>query len=83
MTIFGPHQGGAEETILVQLPDSTFTGTTKGEARRHRDAVITNTQPWDEDEKLAITLKWSNRTLWQVRRDGAWKDVCVTKDKGT
>ena len=46
--------------------------------RRHRDAAITDTAPFDDNPSLAIILTWPvvvTDTVYQVRRNDAWADI--------
>ena len=58
-------------------PDHIFSGVSKRRAREVRDVVITDTTDFDRDGRLAIIVRFRDREIWQVRRDGAWVDVCV------
>ena len=54
-----------------------FDGTRKGDARRARDAAIQDTFEFDNNQELAVILRWGDREVWQVRRNGEWRDICV------
>ena len=54
-----------------------FEASTKGAARRKRDAAIPDTSAFDRDERLCITLRWREREKWQARRNGQWVDICI------
>lgn len=83
MTAFLEGHGG-HDRVLVRLrgADDVFEGRNKSAARRARNATIRDMADFDRDPQLAVVLKWANREVWQVRRDGSWLDVCMTKDRG-
>ena len=80
MTSYGRARGGEEGTLLrITDPGHVFEGASKGACRRLRDGRIPDTSSFDEDGRLAVILKWSDREVWQARRDGEWKDICFRR----
>ena len=74
--------GHPHALVMTRGPADVFEAASKGAARRLRDSAIPEPREFDDDERLAIILKWGDRTLWQVRREGEWRDLCVTVDRG-
>lgn len=78
MRMFGRRQGGVSGVLLItRSPNDVFEGPSKGAARRVRDTSIPDTTPFDEDERLAIVMRFRGKEIWQVRRGGNWVDACV------
>ena len=69
--------------MRLRSPDDVFEGRNKTAARRRRNATLRDPHDFDADEQLAVILRWGNREVWQVRRDRAWLDVCMTRDRGS
>ena len=78
MTRYGSGHGGLEGVLLINsFPDHVFEGKSKRIAREARDTMITDPSQFDADERLAIVIRFRDREIYQVRRGGAWVDVCV------
>ena len=73
---------GGSEGVLVRLrgPEDVFEAASKGAARRLRDEAIPDTGEFDDNGTFAVIVKWRSREVWQVRHDGAWRDVCFNHD---
>ena len=74
--------GKAGILLLMRRVTDVFSADSKGDARRARDTEIPDTGEFDNDGRLAIVIKWADREIWQVRRGGAWVDVCVMDSDG-
>ena len=73
--------GGAGLVLLeTRDPADIFDAGSKVLARAMRDAAIPDTTDFDENERLAIIIRFRDREHWQVREDGEWKDLCRKKD---
>ena len=78
MTTLGYGEGGLEGVLLWHSdPDHVFEAASKRAARDARDVMIPDTSQFDDDGSLAIIVRFRDREIWQVRRDGEWRDVCV------
>lgn len=78
MRSFGQRRGGLDGVLLRMIsPEHIFEGSSKADARRVRDTLITDTTPFDSDGRHAIVIRFKGREIWQVRREGSWVDVCI------
>lgn len=83
MKSYGAARGGLDQVlVMTRIPADVFSGATKRAVRSLRDAAITDTSDFDDDPRLAIILRWGRgREVLQVRREGAWRDLCVITDR--
>ena len=79
--------GGAALLAFRDPPDTFFSEAGKGDARRLRDEALPDASEFDAHPHLCIELGWRTqqggvrRTRRQVRRDGAWVDLCFMPDR--
>lgn len=67
--------------LAFRSPPDIFSAGGKKAARRKRDAAIPDTSAFDAASHLCVELRWGNEAVRQVRKDGAWIDLCMLPDK--
>lgn len=61
-------------------PPDIFSANGKKAARRKRDAAIPDASAFDAAPHLCVELRWGNEAVRQVRKGGAWIDLCLLPD---